>query len=157
MGIAKRKIEELIAATDKIIEANNKSQEDLFGEIKDTNKIQEILDLSLQDPQKSYNLYYNNIRKFLNEFIPKDNDIKRVIFEEVNILLTHKELSKITYGKRKADSRMATTKDMENIIDVLSEWAETPTEYFKLANILLKKNKELGYVPEERELRDYLR
>ena len=50
---------------------------------------------------------------------------------------------------------MATTTDMENIIDVLSEWSETPTDYFKLAHILLRKNKELKYIPEDRDLKDY--
>ena len=91
------------------------------------------------------------------DFLYKDNDISKTIRELICILLAHKELSGITYGTREADSRMATTTDMENLIDVLSEWSETPTDYFKLANILLKKNKELGYIPEEREIKDYLK
>ena len=157
METTKRKLEELISAADKIIEANSKPQENLFGEVKDPNKIRELLDLPLQDPQKSYELYYPNIRKFLDKYIPKDLDIREVIFEEVNIMLAHKERIGITCGKRNADSRMSSTKDMEYLIDVLSEWAETPTDYFKLAHILLKKNQELGYVPKERVLRDYMK
>ena len=115
------------------------------------------VDIPLQDPKRSYTLYYQNIQKFLGDFLPKDNDISKTIRELICILLAHKELSGITYGTREADSRMATTTDMENLIDVLSEWSETPTDYFKLANILLKKNKELGYIPEEREIKDYLK
>ena len=157
MELPKKKLEDLISAADKIIEANNQTQEDLFGQVKNPNAISEILDIPLQDPKRSYTLYYQNIQKFLGDFLPKDNDISKTIRELICILLAHKELSGITYGTREADSRMATTKDMENLIDVLSEWSETPTDYFKLANILLKKNKELGYIPEEREIKDYLK
>ena len=74
----------------------------------------------------------------------------------VCILLAHKELSGLTYGVRGADSRMSDTNDMQNMIEVLSEWSKTPTDYFKLATILLDKCKELGYVPQERALNDYV-
>lgn len=157
MELSKKKLEDLISAADKIIEANSNSQKDLFGEVKNLNAISDILNVPLQDPDKSYDLYYQNIQKFLGEFLPKDNDISKVIRQLVCVLLTHKELSGLTYGNRGGDSRMATTADMENLIDVLSEWSETPTDYFRLANILLKKNKELGYVPDEREMKDYLK
>ena len=51
---------------------------------------------------------------------------------------------------------MSETKDMQNMIEVLSEWSETPTDYFKLATILLDKCKELGYISQERALNDYV-
>lgn len=142
-------------AAEKIVEANSQPQEDLFGEVRDPNAVAKILDIPLQDPDQSYKLYYQNIQKFLGEYLPKDNDISKVIRNLICILLAHRELSGITYGVRGADSRMATTTDMENIIDVLSEWSETPTDYFKLAHILLRKNKELKYIPEDRDLKDY--
>lgn len=157
MELSKKKLEELISAADKIIEANSQPQEDLFGKVENPNAISDILDIPFQDPNKSHKLYYENIQKFLGEYLPKDNDISQPIRELVCILLTHKELSGLTYGTRGADSRMSTTVDMENIIDVLSEWSETPTDYFRLANILLKKNKDLGYIPDKREIRDYLK
>ncbi|WP_337659513.1 hypothetical protein [Butyricimonas virosa] len=155
MEIAKKKLEDLITAAEKIVEANSQPQEDLFGEVRDPNAVAKILDIPLQDPDQSYKLYYQNIQKFLGEYLPKDNDISKVIRNLICILLAHRELSGITYGVRGADSRMATTTDMENIIDVLSEWSETPTDYFKLAHILLRKNKELKYIPEDRDLKDY--
>ena len=155
MEIAKKKLEDLITAAEKIVEANSQPQEDLFGEVRDPNAVAKILDIPLQDPDQSYKLYYQNIQKFLGENLPKDNDISKVIRNLICILLAHRELSGITYGVRGADSRMATTTDMENIIDVLSEWSETPTDYFKLAHILLRKNKELKYIPEDRDLKDY--
>lgn len=157
MELSKKKLEELISAADKIIEANSQPQEDLFGQVKNPNAISEILDVPLQDPEKAHKLYYENIQKFLREYLPNDNDISQPIRELVCILLGHKELSGLTYGTRGADSRMATTTDMENLIDVLSEWSETPTDYFRLANILLRKNKDLGYISDEREIKDYLK
>ena len=51
---------------------------------------------------------------------------------------------------------MARTDDMVNLIDVLSEWSETPEDIMRLIYILLNKNKELGYVPNDRRISDYL-
>jgi len=62
----------------------------------------------------------------------------------------------LTYGKRGADSRQAKTPDMENLIEVLIDWSTTPNDYFRLSNILLNKNKELEYIPQERSLADYI-
>ena len=100
--------------------------------------------------------FFEVIPEILGKFLPKGEDITRVIRNLVCILLAHKELSGLTYGIRGADSRMSKTEDMENMIDVLSEWSETPTDYLKLATILLDKCKELGYVPQERRLNDYV-
>lgn len=72
----------------------------------------------------------------------------------VCILLSHKEKDK--KGIRHADSRQAKTTDMENLIDVLSEWSETPQDFFRLAITLINKNKELGYITEEKTIQDYL-
>lgn len=112
------------------------------------------MDVEIQDPEKSYDLYYRNIQSFLNRFLPKDNVISKPIRELVCILLTHKE--KDRKGIRHADSRQARTAEMENLIDVLSEWSETPTEFFRLALLLLQKNKDLGYIPTDRTIQDYL-
>lgn len=156
MELSKKSLDDLISAADKIIEANNNSEKNLFGEVQNSETIREILGISEQNPKLSHELYYGNIQKFLGTFLPKGEDISRVIRELVCILLTHKELSGLTYGVRGADSRMSETKDMQNMIEVLSEWSETPTDYFKLATILLDKCKELGYIPQERALKDYV-
>ena len=90
MELSKRKLEELISAADKIIEANSQPQEDLFGKVKNPNAISEILDVPLQDPEKSHKLYYENIQKFLGDYLPKDNDISQLIKKLVCILLVIK-------------------------------------------------------------------
>lgn len=45
---------------------------------------------------------------------------------------------------------------MENLIEVLSEWSETPQDFFRLAITLLDKNKKLGYISEDKTIQDYL-
>lgn len=154
MELSKKKLDELISAVDKIISANQQKEPNLFNELTVSKDIAQILDMEIQDPDKSYDLYYRNIQKFLNRFLPKDNTINKPIRELVCILLTHKEKDK--KGIRHADSRQARTAEMENLIDVLSEWSETPTELFRLAQLLLQKNKELGYIAEEKTIQDYL-
>lgn len=156
MELNKKTLEDLISVADKIIEANKQQETNLFGEIRDPEAIKRIFDISEQNPDLSYDLYYANIQKFLREFLPKGEDISAVIRELVCILLTHKELPGLTYGVRGGDSRMSNTEDMENMISVLSDWSETPTDYLRLAIILLDKCKELGYVPQERTLSDYM-
>ncbi|MDK2837838.1 MAG: hypothetical protein PWQ53_481 [Bacteroidota bacterium] len=150
------KLERLMEAIDGIVAANTLEQNDLFGENPLTRDVIELLDIQEQDPEKSYELYYRNIQPFLNLFIPKDNEINRPIRELVCILLTGKEKKNLTYGKRGADSRQAKTPDMENLIEVLIDWSTTPNDYFRLSNILLNKNKELEYIPQERSLADYI-
>lgn len=154
MEVSKKKIDELISAVDKIVAANNREEPELFNELTKAKNIADILDIHVQDPNKSYELYYNNIQRFLNRFLPRDNKISKPIRELVCILLTHREKDK--KGIRHGDSRQAHTNEMENLIDVLSQWSETPTELFRLSQLLLQKNKELGYISEEKSIQDYL-
>lgn len=154
MELSKKKIDELINAVDKIVAANNQQEPSLFEELTTPTDIAKILDVPIQDPDKSYDLYYGNIQKFLNRFLPKDNEISKPIRELVCILLTGKEKDK--KGIRHGDSRQATTPDMEHLIDVLSEWSETPQDFFGLANILINKNKELGYISEDKTIPDFV-
>lgn len=51
---------------------------------------------------------------------------------------------------------MASNEDMEELIDIFYKWSETPNDLFGLANILLERNKELKYIPEDRTLQDYV-
>ena len=154
MELSKKKLDDLISAVDKIVSANHQQEPNLFDELTISKDIAQILDVEIQDPEKSYDLYYRNIQKFLNRFLPKDNTINKPIRELICILLTHKEKDK--KGIRHADSRQARTAEMENLIDVLSEWSETPTEFFRLAQLLLQKNKELGYIAEDKTIQDYI-
>lgn len=45
---------------------------------------------------------------------------------------------------------------MEAMVDILDEWSRTSLNPMELANLLLLKNKELGYISNEKEISDYL-
>lgn len=154
-ALSKEKLEQLESAVDRIVEARHIGDE-IFDRNPPSKEIIRTMGLAEQDPEKSYKLYYGNIQKALRKFLPPRQRTSLVARELVAVLLTHKEKEGIKSGKRGADSRMAKTDDMVNLIDVLSEWSETPEDIMKLIYILLEKNKSLGYVPEERSLFDYL-
>lgn len=162
MDISKKKIEELISAADRIVSAQDNSKKTLLFDLtEDTNEsIQDLSSLLdseyLHDSQKTYKLFYDGIQKLLLSTIPVDNTIRKVILELKSILLTGKEKEFITYGKRGADSRGESQSKMEFVIDILSEWSSTPYDYFRLATLLLEKNKELNYIPESRQISDYV-
>lgn len=162
MEISKKKIEELMSAADRIVAAQDKSKKTvLFDLTEDTedamHDLSSLLDPEyLHDSEKTYHLFYDGIQKLLLTTIPRDNTIRKVILELKTILLTGKEKEFITYGKRGADSRGESQSKMEFVIDILSEWSSTPYDYFRLATLLLNKNKELNYIPEDRQISDYV-
>lgn len=156
MELSNTKLEQLITAVDKIVESRQNQSEDLFDNLSTSERISITLGIPLQNPEMSYNLYYGNIQRFLKEFLPKENDVAKPIRNLICTLLSHHEKENKTYGRRGADSRMASTEDMEHIIDVLSKWSENPNDYFNLANILIQKNKELNYIPIDRTIQDYV-
>lgn len=161
--LRKSKVEEAISAAERIVSAQNVNKRAMLFEIseeadKSISKLTGLLDSSvLQDPDKSYHYFYDGIQKLLLSVIPANNEIRPVILELKTILLTGKEKQYISYGKRGADSRGAKTSQMEYVIDILTEWSNTPHEFYKLALLLLSKNKSLGYCPEEREFSDFMK
>lgn len=162
MELKKDKLEELIGATQRIIEAQQNDKKKLLFGLTEENKeeieeLNELLNVSLiEDPDKSYDLFYNGIQKFLLSVLPKDTKIRQPILELKSILLTGKEKKNINSGKRGADSRMTYMSSMENVIDIITEWSMSPHDYMKLAYLLLNKNKQLGFIPENRDISDYM-
>ena len=112
MELKKDKLEELIGATQRIIEAQQNDKKKLLFGLTEENReeieeLNELLNVSLiEDPDKSYDLFYNGIQKFLLSVLPKDTNIRKPILELKSILLTGKEKKNINSGKRGADSRM---------------------------------------------------
>jgi len=155
MDNTKRKIEELMTAIDRIVDSRE-SKADLFGFDEERESLKEKLGISTHNPQQVYNLFYGNIQSFLSNILPKDAAINAPIRNLVCTLLSHHERKYITSGKRGADSKMASSEDMEELIDIFYKWSETPNDLFRLANILLERNKELKYIPKDRTLQDYV-
>ena len=155
MDNTKRKVEELMTAIDRIVDSRE-SKADLFGFDEGRESLKEKLGISTHNPQQVYNLFYGNIQSFLSKILPKDAAINAPIRNLVCTLLSHHERKYITSGKRGADSKMASSEDMEELIDIFYKWSETPNDLFRLANILLERNKELKYIPKDRTLQDYV-
>ncbi|WP_303180607.1 hypothetical protein [uncultured Butyricimonas sp.] len=162
MAVRKEKLEDFINAARQIVESQQHDQEKLLFEItqEDDAEIKELTKLidaqTIEDPDKSYDLFYNGIQAFLLKILPQDTKIRKPILELKSIFLSGKEKENIKYGKRGADSRMSYMERMEDVIDILTQWSQTPNEYLKLAHLFLVKNKELGYIPEDREISDYI-
>ena len=160
MNINKQKIDELLNAAEKITKHYINKDEILFDFKKEndktTLKLKELLDSkSIQDPEKSYSLFYEGIQPLLLNAIPK-GDTRTVVLELKTILLTGKERKYVSYGKRGSDSRMSESQKMEALIEIITEWSETPDDLFKLINLFLNKNKSLGYIPNDRVPSEYL-
>ena len=155
MDNTKRKVEELMTAIDRIVDSRE-SKADLFGFDEERESLKEKLGISTHNPQQVYNLFYGNIQSFLSNILPKDAAINAPIRNLVCTLLSHHERKYITSGKRGADSKRASSEDMEELIDIFYKWSETPNDLFRLANILLERNKELKYIPKDRTLQDYV-
>jgi hypothetical protein bacD2_02607 len=155
MDNTKRKVEDLMTAIDRIVDSRE-SKADLFGFDEERESLKEKLGISTHNPQQVYNLFYGNIQSFLSNILPKDAAINAPIRNLVCTLLSHQERKYITSGKRGADSKMASSEDMEELIDIFYKWSETPNDLFRLANILLERNKELKYIPKDRTLQDYV-
>ena len=155
MDNTKRKVEELMTAIDRIVDSRE-SKADLFGFDEERESLKEKLGISTHNPQQVYNLFYGNIQSFLSKILPKDAAINAPIRNLVCTLLSHHERKYITSGKRGADSKMASSEDMEELIDIFYKLSETPNDLFRLANILLERNKELKYIPKDRTLQDYV-
>lgn len=160
MSLEKKKIEEFISKARQITDDQKNSKDQLLFELDKERKDdiwESLLDESvLQDPEKAYDLFYNGIKSFLFTVMPEKTDMRTVILEMKTVMLTGKELSNIRSGTRGADSRMAKMKDMEKVIDILTEWSTTPDDFFKLANLLLQKNISFGFSPKDRTFADYL-
>lgn len=56
MELSKKKLEDLISAVDKIVAANSQQEPSLFDELSAPTDIAKILDVPIQDPEKSYDL-----------------------------------------------------------------------------------------------------
>lgn len=125
----------------------------------DPNELDELKNLTEghfeADPAMSYKLYYNGILRTLKLSLPNDPKISKPVRELVCILLTGKEKDPKT-KIRGADPRMQNISTMELMVDVLDTWSRSSLNPIELASMLLEKNKELGNIPKEREVSDYL-
>ena len=111
----------------------------------------------VHDQSQMYALFYQGIQKMQSEYLPKDATITEVIRNLSATILSKKMKKQVTYGVRGGDSRQASVSDYRNLIDAYSEWVKSnPNNLLGLAHTLLQKGKDLGIIPPEYEINDFV-
>ena len=143
-------IEEILGEADRRV--GEQMVIDNTGEIKNEDEIKQFtLGDIPDDPEKKYDVYYKGIEKLLRTYLPKGDrykDYRKLVREEKKIFLTRgKKLDE--RGIRGGDSRMGYIRDMEEIMNAITNWAYKSMNYSELYFILRDKNKSLGYHEDE--------
>lgn len=134
---------------DIINKANSKGQarlefEDFKGK-EDLDSTDEAVVIDVQNPSKSYSLYYL-IRNLLMNVLPEDENVRNQIYEQKNIFLTRGH-RKNESGVRGADGRMGYIEDFQSFLDIIENWMNKSDQNpHTLFTLIYDKNKELGYI-----------
>lgn len=110
----------------------------------------EIADLTLEsidNPEEKYELYYKVINKLLRKYLPKGDQFKKarnIIYEEKNTFLTRGHRKDKT-GIRGADSRMSYITELDQFINIITDWISTKGTLFDLYTKLRELNISKGY------------
>lgn len=111
---------------------------------------QEIADMTLEeidDPKAKYQLYYNVLNRLLMKHLPKGEEFKQIreyIYEEKNTFLTRGHRIQ-NDGRRGADGRMSYSTDINEIINIVTEWIMQKGTLFDLYTKLRDLNVSKGY------------
>jgi hypothetical protein len=119
------------------------------GELKEINEIKEILKSKSENPEEKYLTYYNGIGKILKKYLPKGPEFKEsrnLIYDEKNIFLNRgKKKSDNENGIRKSDGRMTYQPVMNEMLDIISDWASTSQNPIDLYDRLYHLNETHSY------------
>lgn len=99
------------------------------------------------NPEKKYDLYYKGIMKLLRKFLPKGKEnykARHFIYEEKNTMLTRGKRIKDN-GRRGADSRMAYNTDIEEVLNIITQWVASKGTMIELYTTLRDMNIAKGY------------
>lgn len=126
---------------------------DLDGQIELKNEIADMILEEIDDPEVKYNLYYNVINRLLKKHLPKGDENKAardLIYEEKNTLLTrgHRKDEK---GIRGADGRMAYIPDINELVNIITEWISFKGTMYDLYIKIRDLNVSKGYGVPQRE------
>lgn len=120
---------------------------DINGQIELKNELADMVLEQIDDPEAKYNLYYNVVNRLLRKYLPKGDDYKAardLIYEEKNTFLTrgHRKDEK---GVRGADGRMSYIADINELIDIITEWISNKGTMFDLYTQIRDLNIDKGY------------
>jgi hypothetical protein len=120
---------------------------DIDGQIELKNEIADLILEQIDDPETKYHLYYNVVNRLLKKHLPKGEEVKAardLIYEEKNTFLTkghRKDERKI----RGADGRMAYISDINELINIITEWISNKGTMFDLYIKIKDLNISKGY------------
>ena len=134
-----------------LMEADKNKEEsfqfDFDGDVVLKSEIADLVLEQIDNPKEKYELYYNVVNRLLKKHLPKGKQFEKernFIYEEKNVFLTrgHRKNDK---GIRGADGRMAFTDDINELVNVITDWITSKGGMFELYSKLLDLNKTKGY------------
>nr|DAO29189.1 MAG TPA: hypothetical protein [Caudoviricetes sp.] len=134
-----------------LMEADKNKEEsfqfDFDGDVVLKSEIADLVLEQIDNPKEKYELYYNVVNRLLKKHLPKGKQFEKernFIYEEKNVFLTrgHRKNDK---GIRGADGRMAFTDDINELVNVITDWITSKGGMFELYSKLLELNKTKGY------------
>lgn len=135
----------ILKKADEIREAGLELAVDGQTELK--KEIADMVIEDIDDPEMKYQLYYKVVNRLLKKYLPKGEENKEArdfIYEEKNTFLTRGH-RKDDSGIRGADGRMAYAKDINELINVITEWISCKGTAFELYTRLRDLNVSKGY------------
>jgi len=134
-----------------LMEADKNKEEsfqfDFDGDVVLKSEIADLVLEQIDNPKEKYELYYNVVNRLLKKHLPKGKQFEKernFIYEEKNVFLTrgHRKNDK---GIRGADGRMAFTDDINELVNIITDWITSKGGMFELYSKLLELNKTKGY------------
>lgn len=115
--------------------------------IKTVNELKKFALGAEDNPERKYELYYKGIMKLLRKFLPKGKNnykARKYIYEEKNTFLTRGKRIGIN-GIRGGDSRMAYIPDIEELLNIISDWIVSNGTMVELFSLIRDSNISKGY------------
>ena len=150
--LKKKKEQEQEFEREEILRQANDIKEETFdfgidGQIELKNEIADLTLEQIDDPEAKYDLYYKVLHRLLKKYLPKGEEYqaaRNFIYEEKNTFLTRGH-RKNAQGIRGADSRMAYIPDIDELINVVTNWITNKGTVFELYTNLRDLNISKGY------------
>lgn len=120
---------------------------DIDGELVLKREIADITLEAIDNPEEKYQLYYNVVNRLLKRYLPKGEHNKAArdfIYEEKNTFLTRGH-RKGADGIRGADGRMSYITEINELINIITNWISSKDTTFDLYVKLRDLNKSKGY------------
>lgn len=120
---------------------------DVNGQIELKNELADMVLEQIDDPEAKYNLYYNVVNRLLRKYLPKGDtykDARDFMTEEKNTFLTRGH-RKDAQGIRGADGRMSYISDINELVNIITEWISNKGTMFDLYTQIRDLNISKGY------------